>query len=132
MMKMEGETMMIKQALLRGSIPLIIMISLSTIMHFQGLDPFQVRSTLIVGLIVSVVAATTIIYEIENWSLLKQSITHFVIMLLTVFPCLLISGWFELKSTLDYLKVFGLFVLVGIVLWSLSYFILGRLLSNKS
>ena len=116
--------MLIKIAILRGIIPLIIMTIISIIMKYQGIDPFQVRGTFIVGIIIASVAAASVIYEIENWSLFKQSVIHFLIMLVTVLPLLYISGWYKLNSVLDYVKVFGIFLFVGIVLWTISYFLL--------
>ena len=122
--------MLIKTAILRGIIPLIIMTIISIIMKYQGIDPFQVRGTFIVGIIIASVAAASVIYEIENWSLFKQSVIHFLIMLVTVLPCLYISGWYKLNSVLDYVKVFGIFLFVGIVLWTISYFIFGKILTK--
>ncbi|HEO3116630.1 TPA: DUF3021 family protein [Streptococcus agalactiae] len=122
--------MLIKIAILRGIIPLIIMTIISIIMKYQGIDPFQVRGTFIVGIIIASVAAASVIYEIENWSLFKQSVIHFLIMLLTVLPLLYISGWYKLNSVLDYVKVFGIFLFVGIVLWTISYFIFGKTLTK--
>lgn len=122
--------MLIKIAILRGIIPLIIMTTISIIMKYQGIDPFQVRGTFIVGIIIASVAAASVIYEIENWSLFKQSVIHFLIMLVTVLPLLYISGWYKLNSVLDYVKVFGIFLFVGIVLWTISYFIFGKTLTK--
>ena len=122
--------MLIKIAILRGIIPLIIMTIISIIMKYQGIDPFQVRGTFIVGIIIASVAAASVIYEIENWSLFKQSVIHFLIMLVTVLPCLYISGWYKLNNVLDYVKVFGIFLFVGIVLWTISYFIFGKTLTK--
>ncbi|WP_275543532.1 DUF3021 family protein [Streptococcus sp. Marseille-P8640] len=122
--------MLIKEAILRGIIPLIIMTIISIILKYQGIDPFQVRGTFIVGIIIASVAAASVIYEIENWSLFKQSVIHFLIMLVTVLPCLYISGWYKLNNVLDYVKVFGIFLFVGIVLWTISYFIFGKTLTK--
>ena len=122
--------MLIKTAILRGIIPLIIMTTISIIMKYQGIDPFQVRGTFIVGIIIASVAAASVIYEIENWSLFKQSVIHFLIMLVTVLPLLYISGWYKLNSVLDYVKVFGIFLFVGIVLCTILYFIFGKILTK--
>ena len=122
--------MLIKTAILRVIITLIIMTIISIIMKYQGIDPFQVRGTFIVGIIIASVAAASVIYEIENWSLFKQSVIHFLIMLVTVLPCLYISGWYKLNNVLDYVKVFGIFLFVGIVLWTISYFIFGKILTK--
>ena len=122
--------MRIKRAIIRGIIPFIIMTAISLMMKYQGVDVFQVKSTFLVGIIVTSVAAASVIYEIENWSLLKQSVVHFVIMLVTVFPCLLVSGWFKLNNILDYIKVFGIFLFAGVVLWSIAYFIFRKIFAK--
>ncbi len=45
---------------------------------YQGIDTFQVKGIFLVGIIVILPATASVIYEIENRSLLKQSIAHFV------------------------------------------------------
>lgn len=122
--------MLIKRAIIRGIIPFIFKSAISLMMKYQGVDVFQVKSTFFAGIIVTSVAAASVIYEIENWSLLKQSVAHFVIMLVTVFPCLLVSGWFKLNNILDYIKVFGIFLFAGVVLWSIAYFIFGKIFAK--
>lgn len=121
---------MIKKAIFRGMIPFVIMTSLAIFMRLQGLDDFQVKSTFLVGIIATTIASASVIYEIEKWSIVKQSIIHFIIMLFTVLPCLLVSGWYKLVSILDYLTVIGQFLLVGILLWSIAYVIFGKLLKK--
>ncbi|NJJ07674.1 DUF3021 domain-containing protein [Streptococcus anginosus] len=122
--------MLIKKAIIRGIIPLIIMTTISIIMKHQAQDAFKVKSTFLVGIIVTSVAAASVIYEIENWSLFRQSVVHFVTMLVTIFPCLLVSGWFKLNNISDYIKVFGIFLFTGIVLWGIAYFIFGKILAK--
>lgn len=122
--------MLIKKAIIRGIIPFIIMTSISIMMYYQEIDTFQVKSTFLVGFIVTSVAAASVIYEIESWSLLKQSVVHFLTMLVTIFPCLLVSGWFKLNNISDYIKVFGIFLFTGVVLWSIAYFIFGKILAK--
>lgn len=113
-----------KKVLLRGAIPFIIMTGISFLMKAQNLDSFQVRSTFVTGLIITAVAAASVIYDMKHWSLLKQSVVHFIIMLGTVLPCLLLSGWFPVGEAQDILKIFVIFLVTGIVLWSLAYFII--------
>lgn len=120
----------IKKVIFRGMIPFAIMTSLAILMRLQGLDAFQVKSTFLVGIIATTIASASVIYEIEKWSLVKQTIIHFIIMLFTVLPCLLVSGWYKLVSILDYLTVIGQFLLVGILLWPIAYVIFGKLLKK--
>ncbi|HFI0273198.1 TPA: DUF3021 family protein [Streptococcus suis] len=122
--------MLIKKAIIRGIIPFIIMTSISIMMYYQGTDTFQVKSTFLVGIIVTLVAGASVMYEIESWSLIKQSVVHFVTMLVTIFPCLLFSGWFILNNISDYIKVFGIFLFTGVVLWSIAYFSFGKILAK--
>lgn len=118
--------MLLKKSIIRGIIPFLIMTTLSIVMKYQGIDAFQV-----VGLIITFLAATSVIYEYEKWSIRKQAIVHFLIMLGTVFPCLLISGWYELNNTLDYLKVFSNFLLTGVVLFCVMYFVFTKIVDRK-
>ena len=118
----------ILSAIIRGGIPFIIMSILSGIMKFQRLDDYQVKSTFITGLIVTAVVAASVIYEVESWSLIKQSIIHFLSMLITVYPCLVFSNWFPNKAALDLVKIFGLFLIVGIILWPIAYILFGKIL----
>lgn len=121
----------IKNAMILGIIPLAIMSAISFVLNKQGMDPFQTKSTFIVGLIVTAVAASSVIYEADQWSLRKKSLIHFGIMLLTVYPLLLLSGWYPVHGVWDALKIFGLFILMGSVLWTLGYLVSTRLVKKK-
>ena len=127
---MAMKTRILKQATFRGIIPFVIMSALALMMEYQKIDQSQTKGTFLTGVIISIVAAASVIYDIKKWSLLKQSAIHFVIMILTIFPCLLISGWYELSSFADYLKVFGIFLLCGCVFWTIGYFVFGKLLNK--
>lgn len=113
---------------IRGAIPFIIMSTLSGIMKLQHIDDYSVNSTFITGLIITAVAATSVIYDVTSWTLARQSIVHFLIMLITVYPCLVFSGWFSTKSILDLVKIFGFFLIAGIILWTISYILFGKIL----
>ena len=96
--------------------------------ELQHIDNYSVQSTFLTGLIITAVAATSVIYDVESWSLTRQSVVHFLIMLVTVYPCLVFSGWFPTKSILDLVKIFGIFLVVGIILWTMSYMLFGKIL----
>ena len=124
------KTRILKQATFRGIIPFVIMSALALIMTYQKIDTSQTKGTFLTGVIVSIVAAASVIYDIEKWTLLKQTAIHIIVMILTIFPSLLISGWYELSSFADYLKVFGIFLLCGCVFWTIGYFVFGKLLNR--
>nr|WP_039692999.1 DUF3021 family protein [Streptococcus gallolyticus] len=120
-----------KKALIRGAIPFVIMSGISGIMWSQNFSLFEVRSTFLTGIIITSVAAASTIYEIDNWTLFKQSWVHLLVMLVTVLPCLLISGWFSLNTVWDYLYVIGIYCIVGFVLWTFFYLLFTKWLNKK-
>lgn len=109
------------QAFIRGIGPLIVMTAISLLMKNQGKAPQEVKGVFVAGLIMTVVAAASVLYEIEGWSFTKQLIVHHLAMLVTVYPLLLVSGWFRVKTWLDALIVLGLFYLVGLAIIASFY-----------
>lgn len=112
--------MIIAKALLRGGIPFVIMGGIALLLFFQNKYP-DAKGTFMASLIAFFVGAATVIYNIDHWSLTKQSGIHFLIMLITVYPILLVSGWFEISTILDAIKIFLVFILVGLVIWSVMF-----------
>lgn len=106
------------------------MTAIAHLLAYDNQPQDQARSTFIVGIIIAAVAGFSVLYNIKSWSLLKQSIVHFVCMLIIIFPCLLLSGWFKVESFSDVLRIVGIFLLGGIVLWSVFYFIFGKLFTK--
>ena len=70
----------------------------------------------ITGIIGLTFAATTVIFEMDNWSLLRQTITHFIITSIVMYIAGFLCGWFPhtVGSTLIW---FGVFVVVYIIFW---------------
>lgn len=118
---------MIINSLMRGIIPLAIMSGIATLLYFQK-NYSDARSTLFTGFIIFFVAAGSVIYDVDDWSLLKRSIIHFSVMVITIYPILLLSDWFDVSSLFDALKVFIIFLLVGLALWSL-FMVLAKVFS---
>lgn len=118
--------MLVTRALLRGGIPLIIMGGIA-LLYFSG-KYSDAKGTFIASLIAFFVGAATVIYNIDQWSLTKQSIVHFLIMLVIIYPILLLSGWFTISSVSDAFKILLFFVLVGVVIW-LVMFTLAKMFS---
>ncbi|QQK81922.1 DUF3021 family protein [Salicibibacter cibi] len=90
---------------------------IALLLYFQG-RYFDAKGTFWASLIAFFVGAATVIYNIDHWSFTKRSGVHFSIMFITVYPILLLSGWFTISSTLDAFKIFLLFVSVGVVIWT--------------
>jgi hypothetical protein len=120
----------VRDGAVRAIIPFTIMTVIALMLHYGDSGPGEARSTFIVGLIVASVAGFSVIYDVERWSLTRQSAVHFGCMVVTVFPCLLLSGWFETGSMAAIFRILLIFLMVGVVLWGASYIIFGRLLSR--
>ncbi|QTX06187.1 DUF3021 domain-containing protein [Agromyces archimandritae] len=82
-------------------------------------DVAQARSTFCVGIIVAATCGASVIYGIERWSLAKQTAVHFAVMVCTVLPALLASGWFPLDDFWGVALVVAVFLGTGAVLWTL-------------
>lgn len=106
--------------LLLIGIPLLIMGSIGGSLYVQG-DAENGRSTLAVGVIIAATCGASMIYQVPNWSLFQQTVVHFSIMLVTVLPAMLLSGWFDLSVATGWLMAAGLFLLTGIVLWTVFF-----------
>ena len=117
---------LILRALLRGGIPLIIMTGIAASLKYGNNELTPARGTFFGGLITAAVAAASVLYEIPGWSLYKSSSAHFGVMAITVYPCLLLSGWFPMNNAMDALKIFGYFLAMGVVLWFVFYMIFTR------
>lgn len=74
------------------------------------------------GLIGFSFSAASVIWQIENWSIARQSGTYFLITALTMLPIAYLAGWMEHTLT-GFLMYFGIFVAVFLVVWVIQYFI---------
>ncbi len=106
----------------RGAIPLGIMLINSLSSKLQGLTD-DAYAYFIYGLIIFFLGLASVIYQINQWSFLKQIIVHYLVMLMTVFPTLLLSGFYPLDSLKDLLNVYLQFNKVGIILFLTTYLI---------
>lgn len=68
------------------------------------------------GVIGTTFAACSVIFEMDKWSILKQTLIHFVIVSVVMYFCGFICNWFEhnVKSTLIW---FGIFLSYYILFW---------------
>lgn len=122
---------LVRRGLLRASISLAVMWGMALAQQLTH-QPSGVRSTLVVGVIVAAVAGFSVIYDIESWSVLKQSLVHTGCMAVIVLPCLVFSGWFTIDGPRDVLAILGYFVVTGIVIWSIGYLVFGKLMNGSS
>lgn len=111
------------RAALLGGIPLVAMSAIGAHLLADG-QAADGRSTLAVGVIVAATAAGSLIYQVDRWTLTRQSVTHFALMVATVLPALLLSGWFPMDTAGGVLAVVGIFLAAGLVLWTTLFLVM--------
>lgn len=80
---------------------------------------FQTLLAAVLGL---VFGASSVIWELDHWSILKQTGIYFLITLMTMLPISYLAGWMEpsLKGLFIYI---GIFIGIFIVMWLIQYLI---------
>ena len=72
------------------------------------------------GLLGAVFAAISTIWEIEDWSIAKQTAIYFTSAALTMMPIAYLAKWME-PTIKGFLSYFGIFVVIFIIIWLLQY-----------
>ncbi|MBC9825392.1 DUF3021 family protein [Carnobacterium inhibens] len=121
-MRKDRQMKLFLKGFIRGAIPFIFMLVMSVWELIQG-SSSDARTFLLNGLIIMLLGIASVIYEINRWNFSKQIIVHYITMLLTVFPILLLSGYYPLISFDDVLNVFLLFNKVGLMLFFATFII---------
>lgn len=69
------------------------------------------------GIIGMTFAASSVIFEKENWGLLRQTAVHFIITSVVMYICGFICNWFphNFKSTAIW---FGVFIIIYLLFWT--------------
>ena len=68
------------------------------------------------GIIGLTFASTTVIFEMDEWSLLRQTIIHFIITSIVMYIAGFLCGWFP-HTVVSTLVWFGVFVVVYLIFW---------------
>ncbi|MBW3112421.1 DUF3021 domain-containing protein [Bacillus sp. MCCB 382] len=113
---------LLKKGLIRGSIPFMILTIISILLTFQE-STAPSNDYFSLGVIAFFLGFTSVIYEIQQWRFLKQIIVHYLVMLVTVFPTLLLSGMYSIDSFEEVISVYVLFNKVGLFLFLITYLI---------
>lgn len=69
-------------------------------------------------------AASSVIWEIDHWSLVKQTGIYFFIVSVIMMPIAYVTYWME-HSMAGFLSYFGIFAMIFIVVWAVQ-FIIGK------
>lgn len=76
--------------------------------------------TFLSGLLGSAFSAESVIWEIEEWSVARQSGAYFLIASLVMLPAAYLAGWME-HSLRGFLSYFAVFIAVFLVFWIGGY-----------
>ncbi len=75
---------------------------------------------LLCGLIGVSFAASSVIWDIEHWSLIKQTVIYFLINAIIMMPAAYFLYWME-RSIKGFLTYFTMFALIFIIVWLISF-----------
>lgn len=82
-----------------------------------------ILQALLCGILGMGFAGSSVIWEIENWGIAKQTGIYFLIVSLIMMPIAYVTHWTE-HSFLGMLRYFGIFALVFAVVWLIQYSII--------
>jgi Protein of unknown function (DUF3021) len=114
---------LLRKGLIRGLIPFVffaVFLLLWTV--FEGSSAIS-KQLFLYGLIAFFLGVASVIYEVERWSFIQRIVVHYLVMLVTVFPTLLLSGMYPVDSIRDVASVYFLFNKMGLILFLITYFI---------
>ena len=77
--------------------------------------------TLLSGLLGIAFSASSVIWEIDHWSIAKQTGIYFLITSLVMMPTAYINNWME-HSVAGFISYFGIFAGIFIAIWAAQYF----------
>lgn len=77
--------------------------------------------TFLCGFMGAAFAMSSVIWEIDRWSIAKQTGIYFLITALVMMPIAYITNWME-HSLIGFLSYFGIFVAIFIIVWTSQYF----------
>lgn len=76
--------------------------------------------TVFSGILGAGFAASSVIWEIDHWNLVKQTGIYFAIASLLMLPIAYIAYWME-HSVVGFLSYFGIFVLIFAMIWGMQF-----------
>lgn len=79
-----------------------------------------ILQTLLYSVIGASFAAGTVVFEVDRWSLAKQTGVYFLIVSLVTLPTAYILSWME-HSLMGFLNYFGRFILFFVIIWIINY-----------
>ena len=79
-----------------------------------------ILQTLLCGLLGTGCAASSVIWEIENWSIIKQTGIYFIIISVIMLPIAYFTYWMD-HSIVGIFSYFGIFILIFAFMWIILF-----------
>lgn len=76
--------------------------------------------TILCGLLGMGFSASSIVWEMENWSIVRQTGIYFIIASVVMMPIAYAAYWME-HSLAGFIRYFGIFVFIFVVVWMIRY-----------
>ena len=110
-----GQTILILESLMAGD-GNFYAVSTYLVKHTSTRIAAVIAQYFITGIIGLCFASTTVIFEMDNWSIIAQTALHFVINSIVMYVSGFLCGWFPhtVGSTLIW---FGVFIVVYVIIW---------------
>ncbi|NLN97096.1 MAG: DUF3021 domain-containing protein [Eubacteriaceae bacterium] len=84
-----------------------------------------ILQTLLSGVLGSVFAASSMIWELEDWSIAKQTGMHFTITASVMMPIAYLLKWMD-NSFYGFVVYFAIFALIFFVIWLVQYWVVKK------
>lgn len=110
-----GQTILIIESLMVGD-GNFYAVSAYLVEHTKTRIAAVIVQYLITGIIGMTFASTTIIFELDKWSLLAQTALHFIITSIVMFFSGFFCGWFP-HTAVSTIIWFGVFIVTYIIIW---------------
>ena len=110
-----GQTILIIESLMVGD-GNFYAVSAYLVEHTKTRIAAVIIQYLITGIIGMTFASTTIIFELDKWSLLAQTALHFIITSIVMFFSGFFCGWFP-HTAVSTIIWFGVFIVTYIIIW---------------
>ena len=88
------------------------------------------RELFLSGILGLIGNGSTVIYEIESWSILRVTATHFVIAFAAFFSIGLINGWLTPGITAENIIITGIVLISYVMIWLVQYLIYKKEVSD--
>lgn len=87
--------------------------------------------TLMCGVVGSLFSMGSVVWDIDSWSLTKQTAVYFVIASLAMFPIAYFAGWMP-HSTVGIVLYVGIFLAIFAICWIVQYLMTKRKINEMN